>query len=54
VASGQSDTMTVYMGQARTTLSCTPQCQPTLMLGDDVGFTSNTLASSSVVQSAAQ
>jgi Flp pilus assembly secretin CpaC len=54
VQSAQSDTMTVFMGQARTTLSCAPQCQPTIMLGDDPGFTSNTIASSSVIQGAAQ
>lgn len=53
VQGGQSDTMTVYMGQARTTLSCAPQCQPTIMMGDDPAYTSNTLASSTVVESAA-
>lgn len=54
VQNGQTDTMTVYLGGLRTTLSCSPQCQPMIMLGDDPGYTSNTLASSSVVQSAAQ
>jgi Flp pilus assembly secretin CpaC len=54
VQGGQTDTMTVFMGGARTTLSCAPHCQPTIMLGDDPGYTSNTLASSSVVESAAQ
>jgi Flp pilus assembly secretin CpaC len=54
VQSGQSDAITVYLGQARTTLSCAPQCQPMIMLGDDPAYTSNTLASSSVIESAAQ
>jgi Flp pilus assembly secretin CpaC len=54
VQSGQTDAIIVYMGQARTTLSCAPQCQPMIMLGDDPGYTTNTLASSSVVESAAQ
>lgn len=54
VQSGQTDQLTVYLGGAKTTLSCAPQCQPTIMLGDDAGYTSNVLASSSVVESAAQ
>src|SRR5690348_12913576 len=34
VVQGEADTMTVYMGAARTTLSCKPTCQPTITLGD--------------------
>lgn len=45
--------MTVYQGQSRTTLSCAPTCQPVVMMGDDAGFSSQTLASSQLVQSAA-
>ena len=45
--------MTVYQGQARTTLSCAPTCQPVVMMGDDAGFSGQTLASSQLVQSAA-
>ncbi|PXA99852.1 pilus assembly protein CpaC [Nostoc sp. 3335mG] len=45
--------MTVYQGQMRTTLSCAPVCQPTVTMGDDNGFSSQSLASSQLVQSAA-
>lgn len=45
--------MTVYQGQSRTTLSCAPVCQPVVMMGDDAAFSGQTLASSQLVQSAA-
>ena len=48
------DTITVFNGQARTTLSCNPICQATIMLGDDQAFTSGALASSGMLQSAAK
>ena len=54
VVQSSADVMTVYQGQARTSLSCSPVCQPTLMLGDDPGYSSTTLSSSSVIESAAQ
>ena len=47
----QAGVMTVYQGQLRTTLTCAPVCQPTVMMGDDNTFTSQTLASSQLVQS---
>jgi Flp pilus assembly secretin CpaC len=50
----QDDLMTVYLGGARTSLACAPQCQPIIMLGDDVGYSTTTLTSSSLVESAAQ
>lgn len=49
----QAGVMTVYQGQKRTSLACAPVCQPVVMMGDDNGFSSNTLASSQIVQSAA-
>lgn len=49
----QAGVMTVYQGQSRTTLTCAPICQPTVAIGDDNSFTTNTLASSQLVQSAA-
>lgn len=52
VVQGQSDLVTVYMGTARTTLACEPVCQPTIMLGDDPTFSSNTFGSSTIVMSA--
>jgi Flp pilus assembly secretin CpaC len=47
----QAGVMTVYQGQARTTLTCAPVCQPTVMIGDENSFTTQTLASSQLVQS---
>lgn len=49
----QAGVTTVYQGQLRTTLACAPVCQPTVMIGDDNSFTSQALASSQLVQSAA-
>jgi len=48
----QAGVTTVYQGQMRTTLACAPVCQPTIMMGDDSGFTGQALASSQLVQSA--
>lgn len=53
VAQMTAGVMTVYQGQARTTLACAPTCQPVLMMGDETGFTGQALASSQLVQSAA-
>jgi Flp pilus assembly secretin CpaC len=54
VVQSSADVMTVYQGASRNSLSCSPVCQPTLMLGDDPGYSSTTLSSSSVIESAAQ
>lgn len=45
--------MTVYQGLNRTSLACAPVCQPVIMLGDDTGFSGQAMASSQLVQSAA-
>jgi len=50
----QAGVMTVYQGQSRTTLACAPVCQPVIMMGDDNNFTTQTLASSQIVQSSTQ
>lgn len=54
VIQAQADLLTVYLGSARTTLVCSPVCQPMVMLGDDPGYSSAAAASSNLVQSAAQ
>ena len=54
VIQAQADLVTVYLGESRTTLVCSPVCQPTIMIGDDTNFTSSVVASSNVVQGAAQ
>jgi Flp pilus assembly secretin CpaC len=51
VAQMQAGVMTVYQGQNRTSLSCAPTCQPTIMMGDDNAFASQALASSRLIQS---
>ena len=53
VVASSADVMTVYQGGARTSLSCLPVCQPTLMLGDDPEYTSLALSSSSIIEGAA-
>jgi Flp pilus assembly secretin CpaC len=53
VVQANADTITVYMGTARTTLSCQPVCQPTITLGDDTNFSSTALSSSTLLQGAA-
>lgn len=45
--------VTVYQGQSRTSLACAPVCQSVVMMGDDPGFSGQALASSQLVQSAA-
>ena len=54
VIQAQADLVTVYMGEQRTTMICAPVCQPTIMLGDDPAFTSNAVASSNIIEAAAQ
>ena len=49
-----SDTVTMFMGAQRTSLSCAPTCQPTIMLGDDPSYTSTVIGSSSMVNEAAR
>jgi Flp pilus assembly secretin CpaC len=46
----QAGTMTVYQGQARTSLACAPICQSVVMMGDDPGFSGQALASAQIVQ----
>lgn len=50
VIQAQGDTMTVYLGDARTTLTCAPTCQPTIMLGDDPTYSAQAAASSNLIE----
>ena len=54
VVQAQADLVTVYMGSARTTLVCSPVCQPTIMLGDDPSYISQSIAASDLVEGAAR
>lgn len=47
----QAGVMTVYQGQARTSLACAPVCQSIVMMGDDPGFSGQAMASSQLVES---
>ncbi len=53
VIQDQAGVVTVYMGDRRTSLSCEPTCQPTIMLGDDGDFTGTTIGSSQTIAAAA-
>lgn len=53
VVQQQAGVMTVYQGLNRTSLSCAPICQPTVMMGDQTEFTSGVVASSQLVQGVA-
>ena len=46
----QAGVVTVYQGQARTSLACAPICQSVVMMGDDPAFSSEAIASSQLVQ----
>jgi len=46
----QAGVMTVYQGQARTSLACAPTCQSVVMMGDDANFSAQAVASSQLVQ----
>ena len=46
----QAGIVTVYQGQARTSLACAPVCQQVVMMGDDATFSSQVVASTQLVQ----
>jgi Flp pilus assembly secretin CpaC len=48
-----ADVVTVYVGSRRQSYSCEPTCQSIIMIGDDSGFTGETVGSSQVVAGAA-
>jgi Flp pilus assembly secretin CpaC len=50
----QAGVVTVYQGQARTSLACAPVCQSVVMMGDDASFSAQAVASSQMVQQLAQ
>jgi len=49
----QAGVVTVFQGQARTSLACAPVCQSVVMMGDDAGFSGEAVASSQLVESLA-
>jgi Flp pilus assembly secretin CpaC len=54
VVQGEADILTVYMGTARTSLSCKPVCQPTITLGDDGDFSQKAFISTNLIGSASK
>lgn len=46
----QAGVVTVYQGQARTSLACAPVCQSMVMMGDDMDYSGRALASSKLMQ----
>ena len=54
VVQSSADIMTVYQGSSRTSLSCSPVCQQTLMLGDDPNYSAIALSSASILENSAQ
>lgn len=50
VVETHAETVIVYMGQARMTLACDPVCQPTVTLGDDPGYSAQSVASANLVE----
>lgn len=53
VVQAQGDLLTVFQGNARTTMACQPVCQSTITMGDDAAFSSGALASATLVQGSA-
>ena len=46
----QAGVVTVYQGQARTSLACAPICQSVVMMGDEANFSAQAIASAQMVQ----
>lgn len=47
-----SDMVTVYMGDKRESLACSPICQPTIMMGDDTEFSGAALGATKAINGA--
>lgn len=54
VVQTHDDIVTIYYGQSRTSMACEPICQPTVNIGDDPAFTSQAIASSTLVENNAE
>ena len=49
VVQEQANVVTVFMGDRRTSLACSPVCQDVIMLGDDPSFTAEAAGSAQTV-----
>lgn len=54
VVAQQDDVVLVYNGLQRNTVSCTPECGPALMMGDDVDYLGEVAGSKSIVEEASK
>lgn len=54
VVAQQDDVVLVYNGLQRNTVSCTPECGPALMMGDDVEYLGKVAGSKSIVEEASK
>jgi len=54
VVQATGDTITMFNGTARSTLSCNPICQQTITLGDDPTVSNGAFTSSTLLQAAAK
>lgn len=54
VVQAGADLVTVFNAGARTSLACSPECQPTIIVGDDPGYTGKLVQSIGLVQGNAQ
>lgn len=54
VVTQQDNIVLVYNGTQRNTISCTPECSPALMMGDDVDYLGEVAGSKSIVEEASK
>lgn len=53
VVADTANNVTVYMGGKRTTLACAPVCEPTVALGDDAEYVSQSVSASQSINAIA-
>jgi Flp pilus assembly secretin CpaC len=49
VIADQGDLVTVYLGSKRTSVACSPTCQPVIMLGDDADYAQQSATASQTI-----
>ncbi|MCF4097469.1 pilus assembly protein N-terminal domain-containing protein [Maritalea mediterranea] len=54
VVAQQDNLVLIYNGLQRNSVSCTPECGPALMMGDDVDYLGQVAGSKSIVENAAE
>lgn len=54
VVAQQDNLVVVFNGLQRNTMSCTPECGPAMMMGDDVNYLGEVAGSKSIVENASR